>query len=98
MKSESAEAYEEALTNDLMRLQELFEKNCGFTPSAVAYPYGAYSKQTLEIVKKCGFRCTLLCEERINKITVSNSESLYNLGRYNRESGIETEVFFAKLK
>lgn len=98
MKGESSKDYKKALTADLTALQRLFEENCGFTPEAVAYPYGAYSKSTLDIVKSCGFRCTLLCEERINKITVGDKISLYNLGRYNRESGVKTEEFFAKLK
>ncbi len=98
IKNESLKDYKTALTADLNTLQKLFEENCGFTPDAVAYPYGAYSKSTLDIVKSCGFRCTLLCEERTNKITVGNENSLYNLGRYNRESGIKTEDFFVKLK
>ena len=98
-KSETRQQYKEALKTDLMKLQSILKENCGITPVAVAYPYGAYSKDTLEVIKECGFRCTLLCEERINIITSGNSDSLYNLGRYNRESGISTVDFFKdKLK
>jgi len=98
MKGESSKEYEAVLAADLNKLQKLFEENCGFTPTAVAYPYGAYSKSTLDVVKECGFKCTLLCEERTNKITVGDSECLFNLGRYNRESGITSEDFFEKIK
>ena len=96
-KGESDEEYKKALTADLIKAQELFSTNCGFAPIAVAYPYGAKSKSTLEIIKECGFVCTLGCEEKTNKIIAGNSECLFNLGRYNRASGIETEKFFSKI-
>lgn len=94
---ESEADYSKALTEDLEKAQELFNNNCGFEPTAVAYPYGAKSKTTLDIIKDCGFVCTLGCEEKTNIITVRDSECLYNLGRYNRPSGIKTESFFEKL-
>lgn len=96
LKSESQQEYAEILSADLSRLQTLITEICGFTPTAIAYPYGTYSKSTLDIVKECGFRCSLVCEERVNKITAGKSDSLYNLGRYNRESGITTEEYFKK--
>lgn len=96
-KNESEENYASALKVDLMKLQSLLYKKCGFEPTAVAYPYGSYSKTTTEIVKSCGFSCTLICEERINHIEAGNPDSLYNLGRFNRASGIKTVDFFRKL-
>lgn len=97
MNGESEAVYRKALTEDLEKAQELFNNNCGFEPTAVAYPYGAKSKTTLDIIKDCGFVCTLGCEEKTNIITVRDIECLYNLGRYNRPSGIKTESFFEKL-
>ena len=97
INGESEADYRKALTEDLEKAQELFNNNCGFEPTAVAYPYGAKSKTTLDIIKDCGFVCTLGCEEKANIITVRDSECLYNLGRYNRPSGIKTESFFEKL-
>ena len=97
LQGESDSQYRKSLTEDLYKTQKLFEENCGFKPTAIAYPYGAYSKNTLKIVKECGFTCTLVCEERINKITVGDSNCLFSLGRYNRPSGISTEDFFKKL-
>ncbi|MCI6770507.1 MAG: polysaccharide deacetylase, partial [Oscillospiraceae bacterium] len=55
------------------------------------------SKPTLEVVKEIGFRCSMVCEERINRIEPGNPDSLYNLGRFNRPSGKPTESFFARL-
>lgn len=98
MPNESESEYRKALTEDLLKAQELFKVNCSLEPKAIAYPYGAKSKVTLEIIKKCGFECTLGCEEKVNIITVGNSDCLYDLGRFNRPSGIDTESFFNKLQ
>ncbi len=98
LRNETTAEYKQILTEDLTRLQRLMNENCGFTPTAIAYPYGAYNKSTLEIIKACGFLCSFTCEERINKITAGSNETLYNLGRYNRESGIKTETFFDKFE
>ena len=94
---ESPVDYENALASDLTRMQELLESRSNIKATAVAYPFGSYSNHTLDIVKKLGFRASLVCEERVNKITRSNSDCLYNLGRYNRPSGKSTESFFEKL-
>ena len=97
LMNESNAEYSKALEADLMAAQRALWDNCRIKPTAVAYPYGAYSKQTLAIVKNCGFECTMLCEEKINKITQGDSECLYGLGRYNRESGISSEDFFRNI-
>lgn len=94
---ESPIAYETALTQDLSRMQVLLKKLSGIDATAVAYPYGSYSRETLEIVKKLGFRCSFVCEERINLISKGNAESLFDLGRFNRPSGKSTNDFFEKL-
>ncbi len=94
---ESPIDYENALTSDLMRMQQLLESRSKIKATAVTYPYGSYSGQTLDIVKKLGFRASLVCEERVNRITRSDSDCLFNLGRYNRPSGMGTQEFFEKL-
>lgn len=94
---ESPVDYENFLKEDLSRMQNLLKKLSGVSATAVAYPYGSYSKETLGIVKELGFRSSFLCEERINRITRSNADSLFDLGRYNRPSGRSTEDFFEKL-
>lgn len=97
MKNESYDEYKKALTEDLLTVQKILKLNCGITPSCVVYPYGAYSKETTEIIKKLGFKSTMLCEERINKIAKGDKDSIYNLGRYNRDGNISTEAFFRRI-
>lgn len=96
-KKESESDYALALKNDLEKMQKTLWDNCQIKSTAVVYPYGAYSKETLGIVKASGFECTMLCEERINTLTQGDTECLYGLGRFNRESGIATEDFFERI-
>ena len=97
MNSESEEEYKAALKADLSKMQTLLKENSAIQATAAVYPYGNYSKNTLSVVKALGFRCSMVCEERINRIQPGNPESLYNLGRFNRPSGKSTESFFARL-
>ena len=97
VNGESADVYAKALSDDLLKMQNLLLTQSGITATAVAYPFGSYSKQTLNIIKELGFKSSLVCEERINNIIPGDSESLYNLGRFNRPSGISTEEFFGKI-
>lgn len=97
LENETFEEYKKNLTNDLLTVQKILKHNCTITPQCVTYPYGAYSEETLPIIKKLGFKSTMLCEERINTIVPDDENSLYNLGRYNRPSGISTQEFFNKI-
>ncbi|MBQ8029287.1 MAG: polysaccharide deacetylase family protein [Clostridia bacterium] len=96
-KNETSKEYEKALTKDLEKMNSLLLKNSGIKPLCIVYPYGLYSKDTLKIIKKIGFISSFVCEERINTISRGNADCLFNLGRYNRPSGIETKDFFDKL-
>lgn len=97
MNGETVQQYEKILTDDLTKMQNLLLENCNITATTLAYPYGAYSAETLDIIKSLGFQSSFVCEERVNVITQGETDSLYNLGRYNRESGISTEEFFEKI-
>lgn len=97
MNGESEAQYKAALREDLEKMQLSLKKNSSVTATAAVYPYGLYSKPTLEVVKELGFRCSMVCEERINRIQPGNAQSLYNLGRFNRPSGKTTESFFSRL-
>lgn len=94
---ESPVDYEVALKDDLSRMQSLLKNLSGVDATAVAYPYGSYSKETLSIVKKLNFKASFVCEERVNRVTPSDKDSLFNLGRYNRPSGKSSEEFFERL-
>lgn len=92
---ESVEQYTQALTEDALRMQEAVTQNLGVTPTAFTYPFGAYSKESLSILKNLGFQSTLTCESRINTIT-RDPECLYGLGRYLRPSGVDTDTYFTQ--
>lgn len=94
LENESFSSYEKVLYKDLMKLQNLFKSKKLSAPTAIAYPYGAYDKNTTEIIKKLGFKVSFTCEGRISRISAGDPESLYNIGRFNRESGISAEEFF----
>ncbi|MBQ4348783.1 MAG: polysaccharide deacetylase family protein [Clostridia bacterium] len=97
LKNESNAEYERVISADLIKLQKAFENKSLTVPAAIAYPYGAYDNYTTQIIKKLGFRVSFTCEQRINRLCAGNKDSLYNLGRYNRESGIKTEEFFSEI-
>lgn len=95
-RGEEEAAYEALLEADTRQAQTVLAEGGLTPPVCYTYPFGAYSAETEQVMKKMGFRCTLSCEERHNVIT-RDPECLYLLGRYNRPSGISTDAFFAKM-
>lgn len=94
--SETAQDYEKALRMDLSTAQRQFTALAGVTPTTFTYPYGAMCDEALPIIKDLGFRATLTCESRVNRIT-RDAECLYGLGRHLRPSGIDSAAYFAKM-
>lgn len=96
-KGEAIDDYREFLCSDVSKMKTAMENNTGKTPVAFAFPFGSFSPESTEILKECGFKMTLTCEERINTIKKTEPESLFGLGRYNRPEGISSESFFEKM-
>ena len=96
-KNETYEQYRSTITNVLTIMQNELKSKSNINAVAIAYPYGLYSDTTLKIIKEIGFKTNFLCEERINIIYKGDKESIYNLGRFNRPSGVDTEDFFKKM-
>ena len=96
-KDESFEEYSEFLTDDVSKMKERMIKHTGKAPVAFAYPFGSYSAESAEILKKCGIEMVFTCEERVNIIKKSEPDCLFRLGRYNRSDGISSESFFEKM-
>ena len=97
LKYESYSEYRKAIGDDLIKMNMLLKDRAGITVTAIAYPFGAYSKDTVKVIKSLGFKASFSCEERISFITVGSKDSLYNLGRFNRMSGVSSENFFTKI-
>ena len=95
-KSETLEQYSEFLAEDTAKMNEKMLEYAGKKPVAIAYPFGSYSKESADILKKCGIKMAFTCEERVNIIKKAESEWLFGLGRYNRPEGISSESFFRK--
>ena len=91
---ESEEEYKKFLTEDISKLQNLLSENCGFTPTAFVYPFGAISDASEDIIKELGFKASFTCLQQINKI--DDKDDLYLLNRYLR-SGQDSETFFKSL-
>lgn len=96
-KGETIDQYSEFLCSDVSKMKEAMIKNTGTEPVAFAYPFGSYSTESTDILKKCGFKLTFTCEERVNIIKKAEPECLFGLGRYNRPNGISSESFFEKM-
>lgn len=97
-RGESEAEYEQALSSDLMKTQELLKEHCGVEPRVFAYPYGAVSNASLDIIKRLGFEMSLGCGEEVNTLTRGDVNCLYQLGRFNRPSGISTEKFMERIE
>lgn len=89
--NESTEEYQEILTYDLQLLQERLLKEANITPSTFTYPFGQLCKESIDVLKNIGFKAALTCNEQ--QINLENI-NLYRLGRFNRPSGISSEMFF----
>ena len=93
---ESFREYLELFSGDTQKMQELFFKNCAYSPVIYTYPFGGFCAESERILKKNGYLVTLSCIEGMNKIT-KNPDCLYLLKRYNRSGKLSTQEFFNKI-
>ncbi len=82
-KGETDEGYRLRLKNDLATAQGLLREQVGVTPTTFAYPFGAISDTSQEVLEEMGFCASLSCEERTSVLT-RDPASLWWLGRYLR--------------
>lgn len=92
---EALSQYQQVLSEDLGKLQQLLEEKVGVVPTAFTYPYGYVSQDSIDILKHLGFQAALTCQEKQNYLT-RDPDCLYQLHRYNRPSGISTYRFMVK--
>ncbi len=82
--SESSEVYKSKLVEDVTKLQNMLKENCGIEPKVFTYPYGELCKTSEATLKELGFRATLSCLEKMNYVSVGNTDSLYCMCRFLR--------------
>lgn len=92
-KNESARDYKKAFRSDTERFGKRCAEETGFSPVIYTYPFGAYDKESLEVLSAMGYRITLSCEEGMNYIT-GDASCASLMKRYNRPSGISSEEYF----
>ena len=95
-KGESSEQFTTRLTDDIHRFNQAMATHADYLPRAFIYPFGAYSTDSEAVIRKQGFLTSLICRERLNRIT-KDEDCLFEMGRYNRPAGISTERFFSKV-
>ena len=85
---ETEEEYRERIRKDFITQKTLFQKQLGFFPTAIVWPYGSYNQISIEIAKEQGCLMTFTLKEglgqmnrldRINRIAVENPSMGGNL-------------------
>ena len=92
---ESEDTYIKAVAEDLGEFNNLLTTLTGEKPLILAYPYGIRNNVLFEYVKEQGYTITLTCREETN--VISRGGNLYELGRFNRPYGTDSEEFFGKI-
>ena len=94
---ESLSAYEKVLQDDLSKLQAKLQTTTGVAPTTFTWPYGAYTKESRDLLEELGFQATLSCRSGVNTLTKGDPESLYLLKRNIRKPGVSIESIMAEL-
>ncbi len=94
---ETSADYCNALYCDIKRFNEIFMPYVGRKTTAIALPFGAYCSATIDNLQKLGFSVIFTCTEKVNVLSNENCD-LSQLGRYNRPSGVTSELFFEKIE
>ena len=94
---ESRDSWQAAFTADTQSLQRALEETCGVTPVCYAYPFGQLTEGADGLLREMGFRVSLTCNELRSAVTSGDPDSLFSLGRFNRDGRLTTEEYMKKL-
>jgi peptidoglycan/xylan/chitin deacetylase (PgdA/CDA1 family) len=95
IKGESMTAYAERIGADLKKLNDCLLTRTGITCTAVAFPFGYYTKgDTVKVIEKFGFSVSFCCTEGKNRLEKGGSLQL--LKRFNRSGGTNSAEFFKR--
>ncbi|MBE5817133.1 MAG: polysaccharide deacetylase family protein [Clostridiales bacterium] len=93
---ESTDEYKTRFTDDVIKNSNVFYRNGIISPPVYVYPFGAYSEESERILKDMGYLMTFSCTERVSTVT-RDPQSLYLMGRYNRDGSMSTPGFMKKI-
>ncbi len=93
---EGLAVYKENFVGDIGLLQQRITDYTGVTPNTIAYPFGYYTKNSEVLTKEMGFKASLTCSQKVNRIS-RDPECLYKLGRYLRPPGKSSASFFKNI-
>ena len=92
---ETDDEYRKILTDDLTRFGDFYQQISDSSTDIIAFPYGEYSKKTVEIALDTGYTVMLTCDEKVNIVTTGSD--YYVLGRFNRPHGKASAEFFSNI-
>ena len=81
---------------DLKAAENVIEDITGKKTIAYAYPFGSVSKESISILKCCGYKVSFGCEEGYNYLTFGDKNSLLKLRRFNRTPQRSAEQILSK--
>lgn len=96
VRGEDKNDYKILLQEDTMKNQSLLAELGIPAPICYTYPFGSVNNESESIINSLGFKCTLGCEEGINKIT-RDKECLFRMKRFNRPAGKSSEAFIGRI-
>ncbi|WP_303722560.1 polysaccharide deacetylase family protein [Malonomonas rubra] len=77
-EGEGFDDWRKRIVMDIERAQQEFAGHLGFTPTTIAYPYGEYADEVVEIVKQLGFKAALAQQSGV----IHSTSDLYALPRF----------------
>ena len=94
---ESDEAYVAALKTDTEKLQTRMEMFAGGRSEVYAYPFGLYTPLSRQTLEDLGYKMFLTCNEHVSTVRYGDTDSIKELGRFNREGAYSTDKIMRKL-
>lgn len=96
LNEENTDDYIREFYYDLKAAENVIEDITGKKTVCYAYPFGSVSYESKSILKCCGYKVSLGCEEGFNYLMFGNTDSLLKLRRFNRTPQTSAEQILSK--
>lgn len=93
---ENEKQYAAALFSDFSRLHEKVKKECGYSMTTFAYPFGKYTKTAEQVLKNMGYTLTFTCNEGVSKVTFGQPLSCFYIRRINMDGRASSSSLLKK--